>query len=176
MAGVPIEDEHGIGRVCRNLNLEYIQNNKGFGIKLNGKELGEEIRTPDITRLASDVSAKAIVREYLLEVQRRLAAPKGMIFEGRDMGTVVFPNADIKFFLEAALEVRALRRYNELKDRIPVSYDQVEREMRQRDLNDRTREIAPLKPARDAFLIDSSHLTIPEVLEKMQGFIESQSG
>jgi cytidylate kinase len=117
--------------------------------------------------LASAVSAIAVVREYLLEVQRGIGLRKAAVFEGRDMGTVVFPEADVKFFLDASLSTRALRRYQELESESDQSLDTVEEDMQRRDTNDRTRSLAPLKPADDAIVIDSSNLSIQEVVDRM---------
>ena len=125
------------------------------------------IRTPEISMLASSVSAIAVVREYLLDVQRDIGRRKEAVFEGRDMGTVVFPAADVKFFLNASLTTRALRRYEELKPKSDQSLDTVEKDMQRRDTNDSTRSLAPLKPADDAIVIDSTDLSVQEVVDRM---------
>ena len=117
--------------------------------------------------LASAISARPVVRRFLLDVQRQFGREKGAVFEGRDMGTVVFPDADLKFFLEAPLEVRARRRHRELNGRSDQSLDAVLKDMQQRDHNDQTRALAPLKPAADAVVINSENLTPDEVVERM---------
>ena len=121
--------------------------------------------------LASAVSARPVVREFLLDLQRDMGSEKAAVFEGRDMGTVVFPAADVKFFLDASTGKRAKRRFDELKSKISQTLDEVERDIQQRDQNDRTREVAPLKPARDAIIIDSTDLTVAQVVELMVSHI-----
>jgi cytidylate kinase len=107
------------------------------------------------------------VGNFLLHLQRDLGKEKGVVFEGRDMGTVVFPGADVKFFLDASPKIRAKRRYNELKSTNPQPLEAVERDMDRRDENDSTRDLAPLKPAKDAIRIDSTDLSIETVVERM---------
>jgi cytidylate kinase len=123
--------------------------------------------------LASAVSARPVVRQYLLELQRDLGNEKSAVFEGRDMGTVVFPDADVKFFLNASTRKRAQRRFDELKTDRSQTLDQVERDIQQRDENDSTRALAPLKPARDAIVIDSTEMTVAQVVAEMLSHIES---
>jgi cytidylate kinase len=113
-----------------------------------------------------------MVRHYLLDLQRKLADEKSAVFEGRDMGTVVFPEADVKFFLNASTRERAQRRFNEFKADSTQTLDEVERDIQQRDKNDSTRAVAPLKPAEDAIVIDSTNLTVAQVVEKMLSHIE----
>ncbi len=117
--------------------------------------------------LASSVSAKSVVRKYLLDVQRDIGLRKAAVFEGRDMGTVIFPGADVKFFLDAASTARALRRYQELESESDQSLEEVEKDMQRRDTNDSTRSLAPLKPADDAIVIDSTDLSAQEVVDLM---------
>ena len=117
--------------------------------------------------MASAVSARPVVREYLLEVQKKMGRAKEAVFEGRDMGTVVFPDAEVKFFLDASPKVRAERRYREIAETTSMTLEQVENDIIRRDRNDSTRAIAPLRPAQDAVIIDSSGLSIEDVVEKM---------
>ena len=139
---------------------------------MNGEDVTDRIRSPEITMLASTVSAKPVVRQYLLELQRKLGREKAAVFEGRDMGTVVFPEADVKFFLDASTKTRALRRFEELKSKSAQTLDEVERDMKQRDQNDSTRQAAPLKPAADAIIIDSTDLSAEQVVEVILSHIE----
>ena len=125
--------------------------------------------------LASAVSAKPSVRSYLLDLQRELGKGGGAVFEGRDMGTVVFPEAETKFFLDASLKTRALRRYKELIPTNAVTLEDVEKDMRRRDENDSTRELAPLKAADDAIIIDSSKLSIGAVVDRMLSYVQRQT-
>lgn len=117
--------------------------------------------------LASAVSAVPVVRKHLLDIQRKMGKKKSAVFEGRDMGTVVFPDADVKFYLDAAIEIRAKRRHGELKTRHAQTLEAVREDMRHRDQNDSNRELSPLKPAEDAFIIDTTHLSAEEVVKVM---------
>ncbi len=158
--------------LCSELKLDFIRNDKGLRLLSNGADISDLIRTPEITMLASAVSARPVVRHYLLELQRKLGEEKAAVFEGRDMGTVVFPDADIKFFLNASTRERAERRFNELKTNSSQTLDEVQRDIQQRDKNDSTRAVAPLKPAGDAIVIDSTDLTVSQVVERMLSHIE----
>jgi len=133
---------------------------------VQGKDVSQEIRTPEISQLASAVSMKSEVRSFLAEKQKALGNQRGLIAEGRDMGTVIFPQADYKFFLDATLEVRAQRRYKELIQRgHSVSLEEVKREMKARDSQDQQRALSPLRPAQDAQVIDTSQLSTEEVVK-----------
>ncbi len=158
--------------LCSELKLDFIRNDMGLRLLSNGADISDLIRTPEITMLASAVSARPVVRHYLLELQRKLGEEKAAVFEGRDMGTVVFPDADIKFFLNASTRERAERRFNELKTNSSQTLDEVQRDIQQRDKNDSTRAVAPLKPAGDAIVIDSTDLTVSQVVERMLSHIE----
>lgn len=171
-SGIDPENEAALSTLCRNLDLKFERSDEGLRLFLNGKDVSEKIRTPEITMLASAVSAKPVVRHFLLDVQRRMGKEKGAVFEGRDMGTVVFPEAEMKFFLDASLSQRADRRYRELAKDPSITRQQVEADMRQRDHNDSTRDLAPLKPANDATIIDSSTIPADKVVEKMLSLIE----
>ena len=135
---------------------------------LNGEDVSKEIRLPEASMAASNVSAMAEVRAYLLDLQHKLAAENNCLMDGRDIGTVILPNAQLKIFLTASAEIRAKRRYDELVGRgTPVDYDEVLRDIIQRDYNDSHREVAPLKPAADAVLLDSSDLTLEQVVDRI---------
>jgi cytidylate kinase len=128
--------------------------------------------------LASSVSARPVVRKYLLNIQRELGMEKGAVFEGRDMGTVVFPEAEVKFYLNASEKERAKRRFKELSSKSfasSVTLEQVEADMKRRDKDDSTREIAPLKPAPDAVIINSSGVSVEDVVNIMLLEIEKYS-
>ena len=135
---------------------------------LDGVEVTKEIRTPEVSKLASDVSKYGFVRKKLTELQREMAAAGSVIMDGRDIGTQVLPNADVKIFLTASLQERARRRFEELRAKgQTVNLADVEKEIALRDEQDSTREIAPLVQADDAILIDSTNLTVEEVVEKI---------
>ncbi len=165
--GIDPEDDTKLKQLCGGLELEFADKEDGQHLLLNGEDVSNRIRTPDITMLASTVSARPVIREYLLDVQRNLAKQKAVVFEGRDMGTVVFPEADLKFFLDASPRTRALRRYDELKSTSKQSLEDVGTDIQRRDRNDSTRETAPLRPAPDAIVIDSTRLSVDEVVALM---------
>ena len=172
--GVDPENEAALKDLCDRMQLRFESEAKGLRLYLNDLDISDHIRTPEISMLASAVSAKPIVRDYLLEVQRDIGQKKAAVFEGRDMGTVVFPEADVKFFLDASSETRALRRYRELDAASGQSLREVERDMQRRDTNDSTRSLAPLKPAEDAIRIDSSELSVEKVVDLMLSHIEKK--
>ncbi len=168
------EDGNELKQLCDNIDLKFVVTDKGLRLISGNKDISDEIRTPEISMMASGVSAKPIVRECLLGLQRKLGKEKGVVFEGRDMGTVVFPDAEMKFYLDASLKTRASRRYLELKELSPITLEEVEKDMGIRDRNDSSREIAPLKPAEDAVIIDATHKNIDDVIEKMFFYIKNR--
>ena len=140
---------------------------------VDGEDVSNRIRTPEVSMMASRVSAVPAVRQALLLLQRKTGGVGAVVAEGRDMGTVVFPGADFKFFLTASVEERSRRRYLELVEKgedIPL--EEVRQDVVRRDRQDTDREIAPLRPAEGAIFIDSSKLTVSEVIEKMLEIIE----
>ncbi|MFM8552938.1 MAG: (d)CMP kinase, partial [Nitrospiraceae bacterium] len=138
-------------------------------------DVTNDIRTPEISRLASLVSAMPAVREWLLPVQRRIGESGGIVAEGRDLGTRIFPQAEAKFFLDADLATRAARRHQELAGTGQASrLEQTSREIEDRDRQDRTRELAPLVPAADAVTVDSSALTVEQVVAKLLDVISTK--
>ena len=154
--------------LIRQMEMEIRGSGENQRVLVNGRDVSREIRRPEITQLASDLSARAEVRQVLTEQQRRLGTRGGLVAEGRDMGTVVFPQAEIKFYLQADLRVRAARRWRELVQAgHEASLDQVEEDMARRDRQDSQRALAPLRPAAEAEIIDTSRLTIEAVLARM---------
>ena len=170
--GIDPQNDDDLKRLCSDLDLTFVRNNEGLSLYLNGENISDRIRTAEITMLASAVSARPVVREFLLDVQKNLGRQKAAVFEGRDMGTVVFPDADVKFFLDASTHTRALRRFEEQKLQSSQTLDEVERDIQRRDRNDSTREVAPLKPAPDAIIIDSTELTAEAVVDLMVSHLE----
>lgn len=170
------DDDKSLAKICSHLVLRFKNSSKGQRLYANGDDITERIRTPQITMLASAISAMSVVREYLMNVQREMGREGGVVFEGRDMGTVVFPEADIKFYLDADPDTRALRRYKELAVKhAGTSLAEVKKAMKKRDENDSTRTLAPLKPAHDAIRIDSTYLEIEQVVEVMLEHIKAQT-
>lgn len=135
---------------------------------LNGEDVSEEIRTPKASMAASDVSAVPAVRQFLFDLQRDIAAKNNCIMDGRDIGTVVLPGAEVKIFLTASPEARAVRRFRELQEKGATdTYEEVLADLAERDYNDSHRAVAPLKPAEDSVLVDTSALTLSESMEKV---------
>ncbi len=169
------EDSEALNALCENLELKFVVTDNGSRLVSGGKDISDEIRTPEISMLASDVSAKPVVRECLLGIQKKLGEEKAVVFEGRDMGTVVFPDAEMKFYLDASIEVRAKRRHLELSEKQEdISLEDVEADMRTRDVNDSLREIAPLRPAEDAVKVDATDLDVEKVIEVMFTHVKSR--
>ena len=166
-AGVAPDDDEGLAALCQGLRLSFVRDAAGCRLYNGDEDIEGLIRTPEISMLASAVSARPVVRRFLLEVQRQFAREKGAVFEGRDMGTVVFPDAELKFFLDAPLAIRARRRHAELAGRSAQTLEDVLNDMARRDHNDQTRAVAPLRPADDAIIIDSATLSPEEVVERM---------
>ena len=176
-----IEDEPIISRVCvktltadgyevdiatNGLIAKDMANKKVYDVFLS------DIRTPEMSRAASDISALPETREGLLSIQRELGKHGAAVLEGRDIGTVVFPKADRKFYMDAAIEVRGERRFKELRAKgIKISLEEVIEQIRQRDYNDSNRRTAPLKKADDAIYIDSSSMTLSQAVDKILNYI-----
>lgn len=166
--GIAADDDDGLDRLCADLHLTFISGDDGaLRFFLNHRDVTAQIRTSEISMLASAVSARPVVRQFLLELQRKLGQAQCVVFEGRDMGTVVFPDADVKIFLSASHEARALRRFHEMPDASNRTLEQIADEIRRRDKNDQSRDLAPLKPAVDAVRIDSTATSIDEVVDKI---------
>ena len=173
LLGVSPKDVDGVERYIDELTIkiEYDEEGKQHML-MNGMDVTDEIRTQDISQKASLVSAHAVVREVLLDMQRDVAKAHNVIMDGRDIGTVVLPKADVKIFLTASAEVRAKRRYDELIAKgQKANLAQVLKEIEQRDYQDTHREIAPLKMARDSVKLDTSELDIDGVIAAMRKII-----
>lgn len=160
-------DREALKQVLDLINIDVKVSNEGQKFLLNGEDVSEAIRTPEISMAASDVSSIPEVRERLVDMQREMAKMQSVVMEGRDIGTVVFPNADTKIYLTASPEIRARRRYNELIAKgQEVEYDTVLEELIIRDRNDSTRETSPLRQAEDAVVLDTTDMTLPEAIAK----------
>lgn len=176
-AGIAPDDDKALAQLCQTLLLDFVKSPDGLRLMLNERDITDFIRTPQVTMMASAVSARPVVRDYLLEIQRTMGAGKSVVLEGRDMGTVVFPDAEMKFFLDADPKLRAKRRFEELqaKDGNSICLQDVEKDMQLRDKNDSSRFVAPLKPAEDAVRIDSTQLTIEQVVAAMLDHITAKA-
>ena len=170
--GIAADDDTALGRLCAQIRITFSREHGRQHVFLNGIDVTEDIRLPEVSMLASAVSAQPSVRKALV-AQQRACAGGGLVADGRDAGTVIFPAAPFKFYLDASVEVRARRRYKELIDKnIPIEYTSLLKEIEQRDHNDTTRLHAPLKPAPDAVIIDTSQMTIEDVLNALISNIE----
>ena len=173
LLGISPKDVDGVSRYIDELTveLEYDEEGKQHMI-MNGMDVTDEIRSPEISQKASLVSAHAVVRDMLLDMQRDVAKKHNVIMDGRDIGTVVLPRATVKIFLTASAEVRAQRRCDEMLAKgQKASFQQVLKDIQQRDYQDSHREIAPLKQAKDAILLDTSALDIDGVIAAMKKII-----
>ncbi|MBO8127950.1 MAG: (d)CMP kinase [Peptococcaceae bacterium] len=162
--GVPINNDEALSELIKQVRLDV----KPGRILLNGEDVTVPIRSPEVSRHVSLVARLPSVRRYLLKLQRELAANVNVVMEGRDIGTVVLPEADKKFFITASVAERAKRRRQDLLTQgHDISVEKLEKEIAERDLLDSTRDIAPLKPASDAIFIDTTRMTIQEVVDRI---------
>jgi cytidylate kinase len=165
---IDIDDEEKLTKVCSNMEIVFVQDGNEIKTFCNGKDVSEAIRKPEISALASEISTKKAVRDTLVEMQRMMGAGGGVVSEGRDIGTVVFSGAELKFFLDSTPEERGKRRFEEFMEKgIRVSVEETIGEMRRRDQRDRRRKLSPLRKAADAVVINSTHMSIEEVVERM---------
>ncbi|WGE43012.1 (d)CMP kinase [Actinobacillus equuli subsp. haemolyticus] len=164
-AGIALDDEERIAEVGRHLNVKFIPENGEIKVILDGENVGDQIRTAEAGQNASKVAVFPKVREALLQRQRDFSSPNGLIADGRDMGTVVFPEAQVKLFLDASAEERTKRRVKQLQEKgFNANFEEILAEIKERDFRDRNRPVAPLVPAKDALLLDSTTLSIEEVI------------
>lgn len=175
--GVSPKDVDGVNRYIDELTVSIRYDEDGIQhMLMNGMDVTDDIRTQDISQKASLISAHAVVREMLLDMQRDLAAAYDVVMDGRDIGTVVLPKATVKIFLTATPEVRAKRRCDELTARgQKANYEQVLKEIKQRDYQDTHREIAPLKMARDSVKVDTSGMNIEEVVAEIKRIVQEKT-
>ncbi|MBQ6702444.1 MAG: (d)CMP kinase [Clostridia bacterium] len=173
--GVDVADKAAVVANLKNVDVKLSQSEEGQVVYLNGENVNRDIRLPEISMYASGVSSIPEVRAFLLELQRDAAKTNNVIMDGRDIGTVIFPDAEVKIFLFARDEVRAKRRYLELKEKgIDTTLEEVLNDMQRRDENDRTRAIAPAVPAEDAVMLDSSELNIDQTIDAIINIIEKR--
>ena len=168
---LPLEDEE-IMSAARDIDIDLRYEDGATKTYLDGRDVSKEIRTPEVSQAVSKVAAVGFVRQRLTELQRAMAARGGVIMDGRDIGTVVLPHADVKIYLTASVEERARRRFEELRSKgFDVELGSIEKSIEKRDKLDSEREIAPLKQAADAVLLDSTALTIDEVADAVLDLI-----
>lgn len=173
--GIGLEDETALYQMANSLHIAFVPIGEEIHIYCNGEDVSEAIRLPEISRLASEVSKKKGVREALVQMQREMAKDGGVVLEGRDIGTVVFPEAEVKFYLDAEPEERAKRRFKELIAKgVQMDFQKTLEEVIQRDHNDMHRDLSPLKRAEDSILIDSTNRSVEEVVKEMFKGIEEK--
>ena len=172
---ISIDEKEKIIEVAKNINIDIKNTPDGDTVFLNGKDVTRDIRSKEVTEIVSPVSSIKEVRILMVELQRKLARCKNVIMEGRDICTYVFPNADVKIYLDASIEERARRRYKECQEKnINMTYEEVYENIRKRDENDKAKEIGALKVAKDSIIVDTTSLTIEEVVEKIIKIIKKK--
>jgi cytidylate kinase len=172
---VNVEDSDTLGMLCEDLDLRFVSGPEGLRLLLGDRDITADIRRPEVSQMASRVSAQPVVRQRLLTVQRELGKGGGVVMEGRDIGTVVFPDADVKFYLEASPEERGRRRHAELQQQEQSeSLATTIQEMVERDQRDSGRTHAPLRRAADAIVVDTTTLTLAEVVETLLHWVREQ--
>lgn len=175
--GINKEDESAVSDACEKINVSISYENGEQQVLLNGENVNGLIRTEEVGNTASVISAYGKVRSKLLELQRELAAVQNVIMDGRDIGTCVLPNAQVKIYLTASVETRGQRRFLELQEKGQAcSLEEICADIRDRDYRDMHREIAPLKQAEDAVLVDSSDMTIDEVVARILELVSQAKG
>ena len=169
------KDAEDVAALLPNISVEVKYENGAQHVYLNGEDLGDRIRTPEMSMHASAVSAIPKVREFLLNTQKDIARKNSVIMDGRDIGTVILPDADVKIFMFASNEARAKRRYNELVAKgVEVRYEDVLSEMIERDNNDKNRDVAPAVPAADAIMLDNSDMSVDENIDAVLNIIKEK--
>lgn len=173
--GIPLNDAEKIGQECSRAQIDIAYKNGEQAVFLNGENVDAFLREERVGNAASAVSAVPRVREHLVQLQRELAESADVVMDGRDIGTVVLPDADLKIFLTASSRVRAERRYRELQEKgIEADLKTIQRDIEERDHRDMTRETSPLRQAEDAVVIDSSMMTVDEVIQNILDLIQSR--
>jgi cytidylate kinase len=175
-SGIDFADGAGLGVVAKDMRVRFDDTGLGSRVLLDGQDVSAAIRTPQMSQGASKVSAHPEVRAALLQVQREMGTDGGVVLEGRDIGTVVFPDAEVKVFLDASAETRAQRRFSELQTHgEKTSLAETLAEVVERDDRDRNRELAPLRAAEDAEIIDTGPMTIINVVERIAALVRTRS-
>jgi cytidylate kinase len=173
--GLGLGHEKPLKKILDEINITLSENENGYRVYLDGEDVSGAIRAPEVSQMASKVSTLKIVRDKMVELQQAMGRSGGVVAEGRDIGTVVFPDAEFKIFLDASPEERARRRFEELKDRgTEGTLEATLGELRERDRRDQEREFAPLRKAEGAIVIDSTTMSAEEVIRKVREQIEAK--
>ncbi len=177
--GLNLKNTRGVATMLEHTDLAFLADKDGRQkMFMDDEDISDFIRTPEVTRRASDISALESVRLHMVAMQREMAQGKNIILDGRDIGSYVLPDAEVKIFLTASIEERARRRYKEMLerggDKISVTYEQVKKDIEERDYNDSHRKLAPLVKAPDAVEVDTTGLEIAEVVEIVSGLIKDK--
>ena len=174
--GVCVDNIEGIEQILKDINIEFKNENGSKRVFLNGNDVSEEIRTPRIDNNAAKYAAIKQIRDKMTPLQRKMGKSQNIIMEGRDIGTVVFPNADVKIFLDCSIEERARRRYKQnLEKGIEITYEEVLEAIKERHKLETERDIAPFIKAEDAIVVDSTKLTIDEVVQEVLNIIKQKA-
>lgn len=174
--GIDPKDEEAVAQMMEKLDIDVQLSEQGTVLVLDGHVVGEEIRTPEISMMASTISALPVCRRRLTEMQRHLGQRYDVVMDGRDIGTVVLPDAEVKIFLTASPEERARRRFKELTDKgRDCHFEEIFAELQERDLQDSSRSHAPLKQADDAYALDSEGKSISEVIAEVKALITAKN-
>jgi len=173
--GMDLSDERELRRVLQQTNIELVEHFGRPGVLLNGVDVTDRIRTPELSQLASRISTSKIVRERMVALQRAIGSQGGVVAEGRDIGTVVFSDAEVKIYLDASSQERARRRFEEFRGQgSRVTMEETVSEMEERDRRDQERDVAPLRKAEDALVIDSTDSAVDGVVERIMQEIKKK--
>ena len=170
-----LTDKGEIAHMAEGLNMEVAPGEGSMHVLIDGEDITACLRTPEVSARVSEIAAIGGVRTAMVTLQRKIACKGGIILDGRDIGTVVLPDADLKIFLTASVKKRAERRFEEFRSKYPdIMLDEVEKEIETRDWKDSHREVSPLRPAEDAVLVDNSDITLEETAQLLMGMAEKK--
>jgi len=175
-AGIALDDVEALQSLAAQTTIRLEPGESCNRVLLDGEDVTTQLRNQTVTDAASRVSVLSPIRAWMVRMQQQLGTEGGLVMEGRDIGTVVFPDAEVKIFLDAAPEVRGLRRFDQLQPTVGLQPEEVIRDLRARDERDRNRKDSPLKPADDSILLDSTHMTLQEVLKAAEEIVASKMG
>lgn len=173
-ASLPLDDAAGLKKLASETTIQLQPTEAQNRVLLDNEDVTEQLRNTTVTDAASHISVIPAIRAWMVRMQQQMAKDGGVVMEGRDIGTVVFPHAEVKIFLDAAPEVRGLRRFEQMGAPVERQPEEVIRELRERDLRDRNRADSPLKPARDAVLLDSTGMTLDEAVKAAERIVEEK--